>query len=140
MTGMGRHNSITDARRQGPFFTRHVLSGRTYTTARGAVIPNELQYYDGEMVHVHGECTNVAEVNAALAGSGYRAVTLRHSNGRLTAVAQLWVSRFTDTTIGAYDAMFLVVVATRDDAPESVTALPADPGGASSVIAMLDGE
>ena len=140
MTGMGRHNSITDARRQGPFFTRHVLSGRTYTTARGAVIPNELQYYDGEMVHVHGECTNVAEVNAALAGSGYRAVTLRHSNGRLTAVAQLWVSRFTDTTIGAYDAMFLVVVATRDDAPESVTALPADSGGASSVIAMLDGE
>jgi truncated hemoglobin YjbI len=139
MTEMGRHGGIVDARRQDPFFSRHTLSGKTYATGSGAVIPNELQYYDGQMVHVYGECTNVANVNLALAGSGYRPVTLRHSNGTITAAAQLWISRFTQTTIGAYNAMFLVVVAARDDAPDSVMTVPADATGATSAIVMIDG-
>ena len=56
-----------------PLFDKYVISGKTYTTASGAVIPNELQYYDGEMAHLYGECANVSAVNEALAGSGYRA-------------------------------------------------------------------
>src|SRR4051812_40846722 len=88
-----------------PFFDRHAMSGRTYVTASGTVTPNELQYYDGEMIHFYGECTNVHAVEQALAGSGYKPVTLEYPDGRRTAVAQLWISRFTDTTIGPYNAL-----------------------------------
>ena len=65
---------------------------RPYTTANGAVVPNELQYYDGEMAHFYGECTNVSAVNDALAGSGYKAVTLtsrrRQANRRGPALVE----------------------------------------------------
>jgi truncated hemoglobin YjbI len=125
--------------RYKPLFDKYVISGRTYTTASGAVIPNELQYYNGEMVHFYGECTNVSEVNEALAGSGYKAVTLKYADGRRTAVAQLWSNRFTDTSIGPYSAMFIVVVAVRDDAPPDQASIKADPNCASSVLMMLDG-
>ena len=125
--------------RHEPLFDKYVISGRTYITASGAVIPNELQYYNGEMVHFYGECTNVSEVNEALAGSGYKAVTLKYADGRQTAVAQLWSNRFTDTSIGPYSAMFIVVVAVRDDAPSDQASIKADSNGASSVLVMLDG-
>ena len=126
-------------RRQGPLFDKYLISGKTYITANGAVVPNELQYYDGEMAHFYGECTNVSAVNDALAGSGYKALTLQHADGRQTAVAQLWSNRFTDTSIGRYSAMFIVVMVVRDDAPPSEASIRADSNGASSVLAMLDG-
>ena len=125
--------------RYEPLFDKYIITGKTYTTASGAVIPNELQYYNGEMAHLYGECTNVAAVSESLLGSGYKPVTLRNPDGGQTAVAQLWSSRFTDTTIGPYGAMFMVVVAVPDAAPANQTSLPADPNGASSVLVMLDG-
>ena len=126
-------------RRLGPLFDKYVLSGRTYVTANGTVVPNELQYYSGEMAHFYGECTNVSAVNEVLAGSGYKAITLRYADGKQTAVAQVWSNRFTDTTIGPYSAMFIVVMVVRDDAPPSQACIRADSNGASSVLVMLDG-
>jgi truncated hemoglobin YjbI len=126
-------------RRPGPLFDKYVLSGRTYVTANGTVVPNELQYYSGEMAHFYGECTNVSAVNEVLAGSGYKAITLRYADGKQTAVAQVWSNRFTDTTIGPYSAMFIVVIVVRDDAPPSQACIRADANGASSVLVMLDG-
>src|SRR5262245_32833579 len=128
-----------DNQRFEPLFDKYVISGDTYTTANGAVVPSELQYYSGEMAHLHGECTNVAAVNEALAGSGYRAVTVRHDDGRKTAVAQLWSSRFTDTSIGPYSAMFIVVAVVLSEAPAGHGSITADPNGASSAVAMLNG-
>lgn len=125
--------------RYEPLFDKYIISGKTYTTASGAVIPNELQYYNGEMAHLYGECSNVSAVNESLIGSGYKPVTLRYPDGRETAVAQLWSSRFTDTTIGPYSAMFIVVIAMPDATPATQTSLKADSNGASSVLLMLDG-
>jgi truncated hemoglobin YjbI len=122
-----------------PLFDKYPLTGRTYRTAAGTVVANELQYHDGEMVHLHGECTHVSAVEAALAGSGYRAVTIRYPDGRRTAVAQLWVSRFSRTTIGPYSAMFIVVLVVPDHTPDDQASFKGDPNGASSVLAMLDG-
>jgi truncated hemoglobin YjbI len=122
-----------------PFFDKYPISGKTYITAGGAVIPDELQYYNGEMVHFYGECTNVSAVNEVIAGSGYKAITLRHVDGRQTAVAQLWANRFTDTSIGPYNAMFIVVMVVREDAPSDQAFIRADSNGASSVLVMLDG-
>ena len=102
--------------RYEPIFDKYIITGKTYTTASGTVIPNELQYYNGEMVHFYGECTNVTAVNEALADTGYKALTLKYADGRETAVAQLWSSRFTDTSIGPYGAMFIVIVVVRNDA------------------------
>jgi truncated hemoglobin YjbI len=126
-------------RRQGALFDKYVLTGKTYTTANGDVIPNELQYYDGEMAHLYGECADVAAVNRALAGSGYKAVALKYADGRRVAAAQLWLSRFTDSSIGPYGAMFIVVIAIRDDVPESEASIAADRNGASSTLLMFDG-
>ncbi len=123
--------------RYEPIFDKFIITGNTYTTAGGTVVPNELQYYNGEMVHFYGECANVQVVNGALAGSGYKAVTLTYAGGRQTAVAQIWSSRFTDTSIGPYSAMFIVVAAVRDDAPQ--TSIRADPNGTSSALVMFDG-
>ena len=78
------------------------------------------------MAHFYGECTNVSAVNDVLAGSGYKALTLRHADGRQTAVAQLWSNRFTDTSIGRYSAMFIVVMVVPDDAPPSQACIRAD--------------
>jgi len=125
--------------RNQALFDKYVISGKTYVTANGAVVPNELQYYDGEMAHFYGECTNVSAVNEVLAGSGYKAITLRHADGRQTAVAQVWSNRFTDTTIGPYSAMFIVVMVVADDASAGRGSIRADSNGASSVLAMLDG-
>jgi len=125
--------------RNEPLFDKYVISGKTYVTGSGAVVPNELQYYNGEMAHFYGECTNVAAVNEALAGSGYKAVTLKYADGRQTAVAELWSNKFTDTSIGPYSAMFIVVAAVREDAPSDQASIKADPNGASSVLVMLDG-
>lgn len=125
--------------RYEPLFDKYIITGKTYTTASGAVIPNELQYYNGEMAHLYGECTNVSAVSECLLGSGYKPVTLRNPDGRETAVAQLWSSKFTDTTIGPYGAMFIVVIAVPYAAPANQTSLTADPNGASSVLVMLDG-
>ena len=105
--------------RYEPIFDKYLITGKTYTTASGTVVPNELQYYDGEMVQFYGECTNVPAVNEVLAGSGYKAMTLTYPGGRQTAVAQLWSSRFTDTSIRPYSAMFIVVIVVPDDAPQT---------------------
>src|SRR5687768_17212649 len=122
-----------------PLFEKYRITGRTYTTGSGTVGPNELQYYGGEMAHFYGECTDTAAVEDALAGSGYRAVTLKYAGGRRAAIAQLWVSRFTDTTIGPYGAMFIVVVVVPDRTPDGQASIPADSNGASSALAMFDG-
>jgi hypothetical protein len=122
-----------------PIFSKYPISGKTYTTAHGATVPNELQYYDGEMVHFYGECADVSAVNQALAGSGYKPVTLTSADGSETAVAEVWTSKFTDSTIGPYSAMFIVLMAVRSETPPGDTSIRADPNGASSVLAMLDG-
>ena len=131
--------SDVDNERYEPLFDKYIITGKTYTTASGAVVPNELQYYNGQMVHFYGECSNVPLVNAALAGSGYRPITLKYADGRHAAVAQLWSNKFTDTSIRPYAAMFIVVAAVADNAPESQASLRAASNGASSVLVMLDG-
>lgn len=107
-------------------------------TKHGAVLPNELHYFDGEMLHVYGECSNVAAVDAALGGSGYRAVRFTHADKSETAAAQVWVNKFTDCTIGPYSAMFIVVAAVPLAA--SSHTYVAGPAGAFSVLPMLDGQ
>src|SRR5438309_11361655 len=37
-----------DTQRYEPLFDKYIFTGKTYTTASGAVVPNELQYYNGE--------------------------------------------------------------------------------------------
>lgn len=131
--------SIAVSRPNEPFFDKYTITGRTYTTASGEVIPNELLYFDGEMAHLYGECSDVAAVNRALQGSGYKALTLKYPDGRHTAAAQLWASRFTETTIGPYGAMFIVVVVVPADTPPGESSIKADRNGASSALVMLDG-
>jgi truncated hemoglobin YjbI len=131
--------SDVDNQRYEPLFDKYIITGKTCNTASGAVVPNELQYYNGQMVHLYGECTNIQLVNAALAGSGYRPMTVKYTDGRLAAVAQLWSNKFTDTSIRPYAAMFIVVAAVPENAPETEASISADPNGASSVLAMLDG-
>jgi hypothetical protein len=128
-----------DNQRYEPLFDKYIITGKTYTTASGAVVPNELQYFNGEMAHFYGECSNVALVNAALAGSGYRPITLKYADGRNAAVAQIWSNKFTDTSLQPYAAMFIAVAAVADDAPESQASIRADSNGASSALVMLDG-
>jgi cytochrome P450 len=128
-----------DNERYEPLFDKYIITGKTYTTASGAVVPNELQYYNGQIVHLYGECSNVRLVTAALAGSGYRPITLKYADGRLAVVAQLWSNKFTDTSIRPYSSMFMVVPAVADNTPESQASLRAASNGASSVLAMLDG-
>ncbi len=41
-----------------PIFDRYRITGKTYTTASGTTVPNEIQYYNGEMVQVFGDCRN----------------------------------------------------------------------------------
>jgi hypothetical protein len=120
-------------------FEKYPLSGRTYITSSGEVVPNELQYYDGEMVHLYGDCTNLSAVRDALAGSGHRPVTVTYPGGQRRAIAQLWVSRFTETSIQPYNAMFIVAMAVPEDAPETDASLSGDPSGVSSALVMLDG-
>jgi hypothetical protein len=90
-------------------------------------------------VQFHGDCTNVSRVNEALAGTGHRAVTLKHANGDETAVAQLWAHVLTDTSLRPYNAMFTVIVAVPDDAPPHLASLQAHENGASCVLPMFNG-
>src|SRR5271170_5319631 len=74
--------SNVDNQRYEPLFDKYIITGKTYSTANGVVVPNELQYYNGQMAHLYGECSNVPIVNAALAGSGYRPITVKYADGR----------------------------------------------------------
>ena len=128
-----------DNQRYEPIFDRYPITGKTYTTASGTVVLNEVQYYNGQMVQLYGECGNVVEVTQELAGSGYKPVTLRYADGRETAIAQLWSHQLTDTSLWPYNAMFIVAAVVPDDTPAYQTSLKADENGASSVLSMLDG-
>ena len=125
--------------RYEPIFDRYPISGRTYTTASGTVVLNEVQYYNGQMVQLYGDCSNVAQVREALAGSGYKPMTLKYADGRETALAQFWCHHLSDTSLRPYNAMFLIVVAVREDALSSESSFRADEHGASSLLPLLDG-
>ena len=125
--------------RYEPIFDRYPISGTTYTTRRGDVVLNEVQYYNGEMVQVYGECRTVSQVRSALAGSGYQPLTLQYDGGRETAVAQFWAHHLSDTSLRPYNAMFIIVAAVPDDAPAEESCMRADDNGASSLLSMLAG-
>lgn len=120
-------------------FDRYPISGRTYTTARGDVVLREVQYYNGRMVQVYGECANLDKVASMLSGSGYQPLRLRYRDGRETAVAQCWAHQLSDTSLGPYDAMFVIVLVMPSDASDTATWLWADTNGASSAVAMAWG-
>jgi hypothetical protein len=128
-----------DNQRYEPIFDRYPISGKTYTTASGTVVLNEVQYYNGEMVQLYGECTNVAQVSEELAGSGYKPMTMRQADGRETAIVQFWSHQLTDTSLRPYNAMFMIVPAARDDTPASQACITAEENGVSSLLSMLDG-
>lgn len=122
-----------------PIFDRHPISGRTYTTASGTVVLNEVQYYNGQMVQLYGECTNVARVRDALSGSGYQPLTLKYGNGQETAVAHFWSHHLSDTSLWPYNAMFLIAAVVPEQAPAHQSCLDGDTNGTSSVLSVLDG-
>jgi len=128
-----------DNQRWEPIFDRYPISGKTYTTASGTVVLNEVQYYNGEMVQLYGGCANIAGVREALAGSGYKPMTMRHADGQESAIVQFWSHQLTDTSLRPYNAMFVIVAAVRDDTPASQACIRADENGASSVLSMFDG-
>jgi hypothetical protein len=128
-----------DNQRYEPIFDRYPISGKTYTTASGTVVLNEVQYYNGEMVQLYGSCTNVALVNEALAGSGYKPMTMTQPDGQETAIVQFWSHQLSDTSLRPYNAMFLIVPAVPDDTPARQACFRADENGASSVLSMFDG-
>jgi hypothetical protein len=128
-----------DNQRYEPIFDRYPITGKTYTTASGTVVLNEVQYYNGQMVQLYGECTNVAQVSEEFTGSGYRPMTLRQADGQETAIAQFWSHQLTDTSLRPYNAMFIIVAAVCDDAAAYQACIKADENGASSVLSMLDG-
>ncbi len=128
-----------DNQRYEPIFDRYPITGKTYTTASGTVVLNEVQYYNGQMVQLHGECSNVAALSDELATSGYKPMILRQPDGRETAIAQFWSHQLTDTSLHPYNAAFIIVVAVRDDVPAYQACIKADGNGASSVLSMLDG-
>ena len=104
-----------DNQRYEPIFDRYPITGKTYTTAIGTVVPNEVQYYNGHMVQLYGDCANVAAVTEELAGSGYKPMTMKQADGRETAIAQFWSHQLTDTSLRPYNAMFIIVPAVPDD-------------------------
>ena len=128
-----------DNQRWEPIFDRYPVSNRTSTTSDGTVVLNEVQYYNGEMVQLHGGCTNVAAVREALAGSGYKPVTLIRADGQESAIVQFWAHQLTDTSLRPYNAMFLIVAAVPEHASHADSRIQADENGASSVLAMFDG-
>jgi hypothetical protein len=128
-----------DNQRYEPIFDRYPISGATYVTGRGEVVLDEVQYYNGEMVQLHGGCTNLAAVRDALAGSGYQPMILRRADGSERAVVQFWAHQLSDTSLRPYNAMFLIVAALRADVPAAQACLRADGDGAASVLPMLDG-
>ena len=128
-----------DNQRFEPLFEKYPISGTTYTTESGTVVLNEIQYYNGEMLHFYGECNNVAQVTEELAGSGHKPVVLNYPNGRQTAVVQVWANKLTDTSLRPYNSMFMVIPAVPQDTPDHLASLSADGNGASSVLSMLRG-
>ena len=128
-----------DNQRYEPIFDRYPITGKTYTTASGTVVLNEVQYYNGEMVQLYGGCTNVAQVSEALAGSGYKPMTMKQADDQETAIAQFWSYKVTDTSLGPYNAMFIIVAAVRDTTPAYQASIKADENGAASVLSMFDG-
>jgi hypothetical protein len=128
-----------DNQRWEPIFDRYPISGKTHTTASGTVVLSEVQYYNGEMVQLYGGCANVAGVRDALAGSGYKPMTMIRADGQESAIVQFWSHQLTDTSLRPYNAMFVIVAAVRDDTPASQACIRADENGASSVLSMFDG-
>ena len=122
-----------------PIFDRHPISGRLYTTASGQVVQNEVQYYNGVMAQVYGECRNLAAVRQALAGSGYQPLLLRHADGSQTAVAQFWAHNLSDTSLAPYNAMFIIVAAVPESCAPQQAMLAADSSGVACLLPMLDG-
>ena len=100
---------------------------------------NEVQYYNGEMAQVYGSCTNLAGVSEALDGSGYKPMTITEPDGRQSAIAQFWAHQLSDTSIGPYNAMFLIVVAVKNSTPAHLATIRGDANGASSILSMFDG-
>lgn len=127
-----------DNQRFEPLFDKYPISGRTYTTANGTVVLNEIQYYNGEMVHLYGECSDVAQITQELADTGLKPFLLTHGNGLQTAVLQVWANKLTDTSLRPYNSMFIVIPAVPADARGGCT-FSADENGASSVLSMLHG-
>ena len=128
-----------DNQRWEPIFDRYPISGKTYTTASGTLVLSEVQYYNGEMVQLYGGCANIAGVREALAGSGYKPMTMMRADGQESAIVQFWSHQLTDTSIRPYNAMFVIVAAVRDDTPASQACIRADENGASGVLSMFDG-
>jgi hypothetical protein len=128
-----------DNQRYEPIFDRYPITGKTYVTAAGAVVLNEIQYYNGEMVQLYGQCSNVAQVREALAGSGYKPLMMWHADGRESAIAQFWSHKLTDTSLRPYNAAFIIVAAVPTNTPANQACIAADDNGASSALAMLDG-
>lgn len=125
--------------RYEPIFDRYPISGKLYTTASGTVVLNEVQYYNGEMVQLYGECTNLAGVREALAGSGYKPMTLKYADGAETALAQFWAHQLSDTSLRPYNAQFVIAVAVPESTPARQSTINADDNGASSVLPGMDG-
>jgi len=128
-----------DNQRYEPIFDRYPITGKTYTTASGTLVLNEVQYYNGQMVQLYGECTNLAPVCEVLAGSGFKPMTMQHADGRETAIAQFWSHQLSDTSLRPYNAAFIIVVAVCDDTPAYQACIKGDENGASSVLPMFDG-
>ncbi len=128
-----------DNQRYEPIFDRYPVTGKTYATASGTVVLNEVQYYNGEMVQLYGECSDVARTSEVLAGSGYKPLTMRHPDGRESAIAQFWAHQLTDTSLKPYDASFLIIVAVPDHTAAGQACIAADANGVSSVLPMFDG-
>ena len=122
-----------------PIFDRYRITGKTYTTASGTTVPNEIQYYNGEMVQIYGDCLNPVLVRDVLAGSGYQPMILNYRDGRQTAIAQFWAHNLTDTSLRPYNAMFIVVAAVRENAPLSQSSITAHDNETSSILSMLYG-
>lgn len=131
-------NGVVNQRYE-PIFDRYPLTGKTYTTRSGAVVLNEVQYYNGEMVQLHGGCTNIAGVREALAGSGFKPMTLRQANGQESAIVQFWAHQLTDTSLRPYNAMFVILAVVPEGTPESQACIRADDSGASAALSMFDG-
>ena len=121
-----------------PIFDRYPVSGRTYRTASGTTVLEEVQYYNGRMVQVYGECSNVSAIEDVLAGSGYKAMTIRHAV-RQTAVVQFWAHRLSDTSLHPYDAAFIIVAAVPESECGANGCIEAHETGTSSVLPMFDG-
>lgn len=122
-----------------PIFDKYPISERTYVTARGATVLNEVQYYNGHMLQSYGECANLAEVRRILAGSGYQPMLLRYADGRETAVAHYWAHHLSDTSLKPYNAMFFIIAVVDESIPAEQACLRADDNGFASVLSVLDG-